>query len=133
MGFDVSLYAIQNVDPDVPVYLIDIKKPFRTNQSFDVAICFEVAEHLPKRYAPILIESLCTLSGTILFTAAPPGQPGIDHINLQPKSFWIALFNRNGFNLDDQLTRHFVDRFVPIGTPEWFCRNFAVFRKVLNS
>ena len=133
IGFDVSLYAVKNTDPSVPVFIMDIKKPFRSNQKFDIAICFEVAEHLPKNCAPVLIESLCTLSDTILFTAAQPTQPGIDHINLQLKSFWVALFNHNGLNIDEQLTQQFVECLNSINGPEWFSQNFSVFRKIADS
>lgn len=129
VGFDVSQYAVQNANSGVPVYSIDLKKPFRSNQKFDIAICFEVAEHLPKYCAPALVESLCTLSDLIMFTAAPPGQPGIDHINLQPNSFWVNLFSCNQFVFDENLTKHFTDRLVCIGAPEWFCRNFSIFSK----
>ncbi|MGK7876185.1 MAG: class I SAM-dependent methyltransferase [Xenococcaceae cyanobacterium] len=132
IGFDASLHAVQNVDPEVPVFVVDLTKPFRSNQQWDIAICFEVAEHLPKSCASILVDTLCSLSKTILFTAAGPDQPGIDHINLQPKSFWIDLYQRNGFILDEKLTQQFLDHLVSIDVPDWFCRNFSIFVKLNN-
>lgn len=129
VGFDASHYAIRKADVSVPVYVADLTRPFISNQKFDVVICFEVAEHLPMRASNALIGSLCALGDVILFTAAALSQPGIDHINLQAKSFWFNLFNHNGFAFDNKLTNNFLDNFRKIGVPEWFCRNFSVFRK----
>lgn len=43
---------------------------FRSDEQFDVAICLEVAEHLPEQHADRLVALLTSLSATIVFTAA---------------------------------------------------------------
>lgn len=61
----------------------------------DLAICLEVAEHLPYESGPHLIRGLAYAT-RVLFSAATPGQPGINHINCQPHDYWHHLFARYG-------------------------------------
>lgn len=100
-------------------------------QKADVAICLEVAEHLPFEASDILVENiLSTGAGTLIFTAATPGQPGIDHINCQPHEFWIRKFRDLGYNLDKELSEKFVrDLDEKIVHTRWFLQNIMVFKK----
>jgi SAM-dependent methyltransferase len=75
----------------------DITRPFDLGRRFDLAQCLEVGEHIPRSASETLIENLVRHSGIILFSAAPPGQGGENHINEQPYEFWRALFNRHGY------------------------------------
>ena len=68
---------------------------------FDVAVCVEVAEHLPPESAPILISSLVAHSDCVLFSAAAPRQPGQHHVNCQWPKYWQELFNHHGYACDD--------------------------------
>ena len=64
---------------------------------FDLCLCIEVAEHLRPRSARQLVEGLAHLSDVVVFSAAQPGQRGIAHLNMQPKSYWRSLFEEQGF------------------------------------
>ena len=88
---------------------LDLTKPFNLNKKFDLAICLEVAEHLPESSADGLIQSLITHSDVIMFSAALPGQGGQNHINEQWQSYWIDLFNSNGFECLDLFRRRIWD------------------------
>lgn len=68
---------------------------------FELAICLEVAEHLPAHSAELLVKSLTSHADTILFSAASPGQKGQGHINCQWPDYWQALFNKYQFQCDD--------------------------------
>ncbi|MCL2024291.1 MAG: class I SAM-dependent methyltransferase [Coriobacteriia bacterium] len=68
---------------------------------FDLAICLEVAEHLPESSAETLVESLVSLSDIILFSAAIPGQGGQNHINEQWPGYWAALFKEQDYLFAD--------------------------------
>ena len=61
----------------------DLSKPLQFNRTFDLAICLEVAEHLPESRAGSLVSDLTSLASCVLFSAAVPGQGGTNHINLQ--------------------------------------------------
>lgn len=91
------------VDWDVPEGLMlpitfrdaDLKGGYRCD-GFDMAVCLEVAEHLPDTAAPGLVKGLCR-ARVVLFSAATPGQPGVGHINCQPHDYWHRLFAEDGF------------------------------------
>lgn len=70
---------------------------------FDLAICTEVAEHLPDSSAIALIDTITRHSSTVIFSAAAPGQAGSGHIHCRWPEFWQALFNERGFACDDGL------------------------------
>lgn len=61
---------------------------------YDLAICLEVAEHLPPESAISLVEGLSQAT-SVLFSAATPGQLGVGHINCQPHDYWHLLFARH--------------------------------------
>ncbi|NJO03534.1 MAG: class I SAM-dependent methyltransferase [Bacteroidia bacterium] len=75
----------------------DLTQPFIPERTFDLAICLEVAEHLPEEAAPTLVNTLTDLSPVILFSAAVPFQLGYGHINLQWIPYWIRLFEAKGY------------------------------------
>jgi 2-polyprenyl-3-methyl-5-hydroxy-6-metoxy-1,4-benzoquinol methylase len=72
----------------------DFLKPFRLSRTFDLVVCLEIAEHIQKSSAPVLIESLTHLGPVILFSAAIPDQGGVDHVNEQWPEYWARLFGR---------------------------------------
>jgi hypothetical protein len=48
---------------------------------FDLALCLEVAEHLPAAAGDSLVRRLASVGARILFSAAIPGQGGRNHVN----------------------------------------------------
>ena len=64
---------------------------------FDLATCLEVAEHLPGSCSSALVQSLVNSSEIVLFSAAIPGQGGLNHINEQWPSYWQWLFSSHGY------------------------------------
>jgi SAM-dependent methyltransferase len=75
----------------------------RAGRTFDLAVCLEVAEHLPERSASTLVSDLCALAPTVLFSAAVPGQGGVEHVNEQWPDYWASLFTSNGYTLYDAI------------------------------
>jgi SAM-dependent methyltransferase len=94
---------------------------------FDVACCTEVAEHLDAKYADRLVDVLTRAGRTILFTAAPPGQGGTDHVNEQPPEYWIDKFRALGYRLDSSLTIRWRETWKEAGIAEWYWKNLMVF------
>jgi SAM-dependent methyltransferase len=100
------------------------------DRTFDVAISMEVAEHLPENRADRYIALLTRLARVIVFTAAPPGQGGRDHVNEQPASYWIAKFGAAGFTVDDRLSSKWRESWAQGGVvAAWYHRNLMVFRR----
>jgi SAM-dependent methyltransferase len=92
---------------------VDISKPFTVGRSYDLALCLEVAEHLPRHAARGLVRSLAEAAPLVLFSAAVPGQGGTNHINEQWPSYWRALFAERGYRrLDPVRPRIWRNRYV---------------------
>lgn len=70
---------------------------------FDLAVCLEVAEHLPEDRAPGFVKELCGLADAVLFSAAIPYQGGTEHINEQWMAYWAKLFRDQHFKSCDFL------------------------------
>ncbi len=79
----------------------DLSKGFNLDRRFTIVQSLEVAEHLPEITAKKFVESLCHHSDMILFSAAPPGQGGENHINEQPYEYWRELFLERGYDMYD--------------------------------
>ncbi|HXE06181.1 MAG TPA: methyltransferase domain-containing protein [Bryobacteraceae bacterium] len=81
----------------------DLSKGIRCHRTFDLAVCLEVAEHLPESRAVGLVADLTALAPCVLFSAAVPEQGGLNHINEQYLSYWIRLFGMRGFHAVDAI------------------------------
>lgn len=79
----------------------------KTNETFDLVVCLEVAEHLDFLLADALVDKLVSLGDTILFSAAIPGQTGENHVNEQPHSFWLNKFEERGYLILDPFRKFF--------------------------
>lgn len=79
----------------------DLTRPLSLPDRFDLAVSLEVAEHLNWRCARRLVTELTSLAPFVLFSAAVPGQSGVNHINLQWPLYWVALFAESGFRCLD--------------------------------
>lgn len=71
--------------------------------AFDLAVCLEVAEHLPETRADSFVAELAALAPVVLFSAAVPGQGGKNHVNEQWPDYWVARFEQHGFVCVDAL------------------------------
>jgi len=80
---------------------VDLRTPEALTGTYDLALCLEVAEHLPTAVSGRLVAALTRLAPVVLFSAAIPGQTGTDHINEQWPSFWEAHFRTLGYRAID--------------------------------
>lgn len=103
--------------------------PAQDAASFDLAYCFEVAEHLPPTLGESLVDAICGLAGNVVFSAAPPGQGGVGHINEQPVEYWHALFAAKGFHHDPAASSAIREAFARNGVwAPWLKSNAVVYR-----
>lgn len=106
---------------------VDLSADWSLDRRFDVALCLEVAEHLPHESSATLVRCLTRHADTVVFSAAAPRQGGQNHINCQWPSFWQRLFNQQGYACDDRLRWLLWDR--PDVEP-WYRQNLFVASKV---
>lgn len=67
------------------------------NRKFDLVMSLEVAEHLHEEVAPEFVNTLCGLGDIVLFSAAIPGQGGLNHYNEKYPEYWVTLFRNHGY------------------------------------
>jgi SAM-dependent methyltransferase len=73
------------------------------NVSAELAICLEVAEHLSESISDNLVNTLVNAAPVVIFSAAFPGQTGVNHINEQPPWYWREKFRGYGYTEIDFL------------------------------
>lgn len=81
----------------------DLRQPLRLDRRFDLVVCLEVAEHLPAESGPTLVDSLTSLGDAVLFSAAIPHQPGVDHQNGRWQHEWAAIFASRNYTATDPI------------------------------
>ena len=102
----------------------NLTEPVLLDRAFDMCLCLEVAEHLSEVYADQLIGSLVSLAPVVVFSAAVPGQSGVNHVNEQWQSYWAAKFEAHSFTLLDCV------RPVVWSEPKvqwWYAQNLLVY------
>jgi SAM-dependent methyltransferase len=104
----------------------DLEKNIKVDETFDLAVCLEVAEHLSKRRAKSFIKEVTALAPIVLFSAAIPGQGGTNHINERWQSYWVTLFKKNNYMMRDCI-RSIIwdDKKIPF----WYKQNMFFFVK----
>jgi hypothetical protein len=95
IAIDKALEDLEDFEDKL--YLFDFKNSLTLNQSFDLALCLEVAETIPKQYTKKFIGTLSHLSPVILFAAAIPMQGRRGHLNEQWQPYWAQQFQAQGF------------------------------------
>lgn len=96
-----SVAYARKLVPPAELFRLDLEEPIRLARTYDLAVCLEVAEHLPAASADSLVESLAGLAPLVLFSAAIPGQEGTHHLNEQWPAYWAERFRARGFRALD--------------------------------
>ena len=108
LGIDFQIASEIPIRIPIENYLThDLCKPLNYAKRFDLALCLEVAEHLPEVCANQLVETLTSLSDTIIFSAAIPHQGGQGHLNEQSPMYWELLFHKHGYYFYDLIRPRF--------------------------
>ena len=120
--------------PSIQFYKADLNNPASVkkflkdlNQSFDLAISMEVAEHLQPEVSEDLIKMMTSVAGAVVFSAAVPEQDGDGHINCQTRSFWHKLFQDNQFQLKDTIRKQIREN-PKVG--KWYALNTVDYVKI---
>lgn len=150
IGYDVStLESQKHVFPETHplIHGANLCQPIRSPRSYDrqrtqpskagperkydLATSLEVAEHLPESAADTFVANLTNLATQwIVITAAPPGQGGCDHVNEQPKEYWIEKLEARGWVLHHTHSHNVAKSWKSFLTPPkaYYWNNVMVFR-----
>ncbi|BAZ09911.1 type 11 methyltransferase [Calothrix sp. NIES-4071] len=83
----------------------DISQPFNLNEVYDLVMCLEVVEHIPREFEDIVFDNIVNhMSRYLLFSGATPGQQGTGHVNERQESYWFSHLTRRGLVLKHQET-----------------------------
>jgi len=132
VGFDLSEEAFS---PEVLqvnrslVYTNDLRKRENAFLINDVALCLEVVEHIGSEHADTIVANIGEYADTIILTAAPPGQAGLNHVNCQPQQYWEEKFAKYGFKRDYHDEYQIVSEIVKTPHSVWIIRNLMVFKR----
>jgi SAM-dependent methyltransferase len=98
LGIDASYVDRRQLEIPVEAFrAADLRRPLEIDDSFDLALSLEVAEHLPPELASRFVSLLTQLAPAILFSAAVPMQGGTGHLNEQWPGYWADLFQNQGY------------------------------------
>jgi len=112
----------------IPTAEVDLAQPFKLKPDFhteryDLAVCVEVAEHLPPERAEGFVDDVCRSATSVLWSAAIPGQGGVGHLNEQWQTVWAERFLRNGWTVTGYPSHRYWD--VPSVEP-WYAQSLMV-------
>jgi SAM-dependent methyltransferase len=82
-------------------FAADLDQGFSLDREYDLALCIEVAEHLPESSGSALIDLLTSAAPAVVFSAAIPGQGGTNHVNERWLRYWHDLFARRRYTMVD--------------------------------
>lgn len=131
--FGIDAIGVDLAVPDDPAFRqADLRQPLNLGRTFDWVLCWEVAEHLPADASGTLAVSLLqhlAPGGTLLFTAAHPGQGGDGHLNEQPAAYWRDHLAACGLHFEPVETHALAAAWTAEArTTPWYGANLQVFR-----
>lgn len=85
----------------------DLSKTFSIEKQYSIAQSLEVAEHLPTSTSESFVKCLCAHADIVLFSSAPPGQGGDNHVNEQTYEFWRKKFAAQNYVPVDLIRKEF--------------------------
>jgi len=125
IGLDLpSVSTRMRLIPKEMFYEFDLTYKLNVGERYDMALCLEVAEHVPIHDTAQLVDNLCRLAPIVVFSAALPHQRGQGHINCHPPDWWRLQFEEKGYRCYDHLRDeiwHMTD------IPWWYRQNIMVF------
>lgn len=106
---------------------VSIPTPHPPGAPFDLAVSFEVGEHISPALADAFVNYFRGLAKRVVFSAAHPGQGGTAHINEQPREYWIEKFEKIGFKYDPETTSVIASKFTEKDAHWYLPKNVSVF------
>lgn len=109
---------------------LEMSQSFSNNETFDCLISMEVAEHVNNwRNYLDFVQSKSHKDSILFFSAAPPGQAGRNHVNLQEKPWWIKRFKHRGWKYLENETREMLKPIDKKTIPSYYYNNLMIFRR----
>jgi len=113
----------------VAIQARDLTMPFDNLWgSFDLALCLEVAEHIPEPLADAFLDNLLRFSDRLILSAAQPNQGGHHHVNEQPKRYWVSKLAAKGFSYNRRETGRILTALTAARPPYmWMVEQISIY------
>jgi glycosyltransferase involved in cell wall biosynthesis/SAM-dependent methyltransferase len=111
------------------------KSLFDLEDTGDVVLCMEVAEHIDGANNQQIVEVMANAlepGGILIWTAAKPGQGGVGHINCQTKDYWAELFALQPLERCPDIEKKLIDAMQAGYHMGWFVQNLLVYQKAAD-
>ena len=131
-ALELDAIAKEFIPEGVGVVIQDLRKPFNVGGYYELLLCLEVGEHIPKEDVEIFCKNIADHTWRhLLFSAAMPGQPGTGHINLQTPEYWASKFMQWRLVPNIPVTTKCRDAFRNILPPQYdfLTKNVRVYTK----
>ena len=131
VGITAQGYDIANPQPRPD--LVRTRTMFGVQDPADVVVCLEVAEHVLSHLAELVISSCwrnVKPGGYCVFSAAQPGQGGVNHINCRYPEYWRNLAREAGFVLVPEQEQSMLASMRAGYHMGWFSLNAQLWHKV---
>jgi hypothetical protein len=131
----VEVVSIDGVVPPaehsypVSIQVRDLTVPFENVWgSFDLALCLEVAEHIPEALADAFLDNILRFSDRLILSAAQPNQGGHHHVNEQPKRYWVSKLAAKGFSYNRRETGRILTALTAARPPYmWMVEQISIY------
>lgn len=110
------------------IFIEDLTKDISLSQEFDVVICLEVGEHIPKEFEDKLtnnINKILKPNGHLILSWAIENQGGYGHVNCRSNSYIRSVFNEYSSLID------YEEKFRKDAKLPWFKSTCMVFKKAV--
>jgi SAM-dependent methyltransferase len=104
----------------------DLTQGIPIDEKVDLAVCLEVAEHLPPDAGELLVAELARVADSVLFSAAIPHQGGTGHVNERWQDEWAEIFAAEGLEAIDVIRPQVWDD--PRVSP-WYAQNTLLYAR----
>ena len=105
----------------------EFTQAFEPCREFDIVVCLEVAEHIPRHLEQIFLRNVnCSARHGVILSWAPPGQFGTGHVNMRSRADVLSRVGALGFVPDAAAARFLGEQ----ATLHWFKKNLlALYRR----
>jgi SAM-dependent methyltransferase len=130
LGIDaVGVDLIAN-SPDIKH---NLATPLMLGRTFALVLSLEVAEHIESLHAGVFLNNISQHmedKAILIFSAAPPGQEGENHVHLKPASYWRTMLHNRRVYWDEGLTMKLALMWTLVPSPQmWLPSNVQIFIK----
>ncbi|NCQ52069.1 hypothetical protein GW796_09280 [archaeon] len=130
---DFSKESVNFIDSSIRPFFsnIDMTVSIVTPDKKDLALCFEVAEHINPEGTEVFFDNLVSSDPKYILFSSEPTTNGHGHINCHPEEFWMTNICKKGYSLNKEKTYSFRNELDPKIQPiSWYPNNFLFFDKL---